>query len=448
MRTLVQSIGFALAMLFASSAGAKIDLVTLPARDTVQVTIYNSADLTLVRESRSLTLRKGANQLQFSWANTLIDPTSLSMVPLAHADQIDVAALVYPPRVTQMGVWTLDSERAGKNPMEITYLTSGLSWRAFYMGTLSPDESSMHLQGYVRVVNNSGEDYENAETRLIVGKVNLLDEIATLAKRTTPYGNPGEIQPVSGGGQNLERHWSYRMPQVVDSLARITSSIGVDVKEVRKEGLSEYFLYTIDGTETIANGWSKRLPSFRVAEVPVLNLYKYDEGQYGTSTIRFLNFKNDEAHKLGDTPIPGGALKVFRQIDAQQHLAYEGQSSFKYIPVEEKVELNLGAVRNVSVAPVLMDYKTQAFMFDNKGNVHGWDEERTWKLELNNTRDIPVKVQVERHVPTAHWAVKSTGADHEKIDLDTIRYAVELAPHTRKIITYVLTTRHGEREHQ
>ena len=38
-----------------STAQAKVDLVTLPSRDTVQLTIYNSADMTLVRESRALT---------------------------------------------------------------------------------------------------------------------------------------------------------------------------------------------------------------------------------------------------------------------------------------------------------------------------------------------------------------------------------------------------------
>jgi len=65
----------------ANIATAKVDLVTLPARDTVQLTIYNSADMTLVRESRALTLRDGGNKLQFSWANTLIDPTSLEMLP-------------------------------------------------------------------------------------------------------------------------------------------------------------------------------------------------------------------------------------------------------------------------------------------------------------------------------------------------------------------------------
>ncbi len=70
-----------------NTAQAKVDLVTLPSRDTVQLTIYNSADLTLVRESRNLTLKNGGNKLQFSWANTLIDPTSLEMLPKADAHE-------------------------------------------------------------------------------------------------------------------------------------------------------------------------------------------------------------------------------------------------------------------------------------------------------------------------------------------------------------------------
>ena len=99
-----------------------------------------------------------------------------------------------------------------------------------------------------------------------------------------------------------------------------------------RKGLSEYFLYTIEGTETIPNGWSKRLLSFDVNQVPVVNLYKFEEERYGSNVVRFLSFKNDKEHKLGRTPIPGGSLKVYRTADAQEHLSYTGQSSFKYIP--------------------------------------------------------------------------------------------------------------------
>src|SRR3989339_361392 len=117
-------------LLAVTFAQAKIDLVTLPTRDTVQLTIYNSADMTLVRESRSLTLKEGLNNLQFSWANTLIDPTSLEMLPKANADKINIANLSFPPRVQNLGLWNIDSGIKGQVPVEITYLTSGLTWPA------------------------------------------------------------------------------------------------------------------------------------------------------------------------------------------------------------------------------------------------------------------------------------------------------------------------------
>ncbi len=85
---------FAVALPRASAKN--VDLVTLPDRDTVQLTIYNSDDITLVKETRHITLKKGKNRLQFSWANTLIDPSSVEFRPLEHTDQIEVAATVFP----------------------------------------------------------------------------------------------------------------------------------------------------------------------------------------------------------------------------------------------------------------------------------------------------------------------------------------------------------------
>jgi hypothetical protein len=44
-------------------------------------------------------------------------------------------------------------------------------------------------------------------------------------------------------------------------------------------------------------------------------------------------------------------------------LTYEGHSHFKYIPVGEKAELNLGPVENVIVEPVLMKYELKITLF-------------------------------------------------------------------------------------
>ncbi|MCP4711737.1 MAG: hypothetical protein GY869_24220 [Planctomycetes bacterium] len=248
----------ALTLVLVSSAVGQIDLSTLPTRDTVQLTIYNSADLTLARESRALTLKQGINKLQFSWANTLIDPTSLAMLPKAQGDKIDILDLTFPPRVRNLGLWNINSEVSGKVPMEITYLTSGLTWRAFYMGTLTPDEKTMRLQGYVRVSNNSGEEYQNAQVRLIVGQVNMIDNIATLARREYPYDRPGVLPQGALGDRGIVlRDKMVDMERQLSYASGMRSSLSISKpKEIVKEGLSEYFLYSIEGTETMAKGWS------------------------------------------------------------------------------------------------------------------------------------------------------------------------------------------------
>jgi hypothetical protein len=427
----------------ASTGLAKVDLVTLPSRDTVQLTIYNSADMTLVRESRALTLKQGKNALQFSWANTLIDPTSLEMLPKADAYKIDIAELVYPPRVQNLGLWNIESKLSGKVPVEITYLTSGLTWRAFYMGTLTEDEKAMRLQGYVRVTNNSGEDYENAQTRLIVGKVHILDEIAELARRQYPYGRPGEPVPTPAPGVSQSQ---YGMARALDAFV-VGGALAAKPKEIKKEGLSEYFLYTIEGTETIPTGWSKRLQSFDISEVSVVNLYKYEEERYGQNVVRFLSFKNDKEHKLGETPIPGGMLKVYRTADDKEHLSYTGQSDFKYIPVDEDVELNLGAVANVVVEPTLMEYKTANYRFDRSRNISGWDEITRSKIEVKNTRDIPVKVEIQRNFDSPYWTLTKSGefGDFQQVDLDTVKFTLELKPRSVRQFSYILTAYRGVR---
>jgi len=437
---------YILLILLGTTTFAKIDLVTLPNRDITQLTIYNSADLTLVRDGRNLTLKEGPNKLQFSWANTLIDPTSLSMLPKAHVDQIDITDLTFLPRVQNLGLWNIDSRIGGSVPVEISYLTSGLSWRAFYMGTLTEDEKTMRLQGYVVVSNNSGEDYENAQTRLIVGQVHILDQIAELAKRQYPYGRPGEPVPMAGVAGAISEE--VQLGVEVRKAVRAFDAVMAAPKEIKKEGLSEYFLYAIEGTETIPNTWSKRLPSSDTDNIPVINLYKFEEERYGPQVIRYLSFKNDEEHKLGETPIPGGMLKVYRTVDDVQHLSYEGQSGFKYIPVGEDVELNLGAVSDVIVEPKLMDEKTDNYRFNKHGNIDGWDEIRTFKLDVKNTRSLPVKIEIKRNFNPHTWTIKNIGDAkkyYEKLDLNTAKYTLTLEPESEKTIEYELTTYQGTR---
>jgi len=428
-----------------------IELVVLPRRENVQLTIYNAADLTLVRERRNLTLKRGWNWLQFMWAGTLIDPTSLALEPLEHKGEVEVRQLVFPPRLRELGRWLIRSEVSGQVPFEMTYLTSGLSWRAFYMGTLAQDEKTMHLESYVRVANSSGEDYENAQTRLIVGQVHLLDEIATLAQRQYPYDSPANLYGESDaiGGPEDEKELGDKdtsKPAVVTGF--MGDLEGLERKEVRKEGLSEYFLYTIEGTETIPNEWGKRLLSFEANDIPVTSLYKYDQERWGDQTVQFLSFANDEKHKLGQTPLPDGMVRVYGRADGQGHLSYVGGTAVKYIPVGEEIELDLGSARLVAVKPELTDYRAENHTFDRNGDVSGWDEVQTWRIEVANARTLPIDIEVTRDFETAYWTLKleDKGVSYEKYDVNHARFKLMAEPRSKRVFEYTVTTYHGVRE--
>src|SRR6186713_1641641 len=131
-----------------------VDLSTVPERSSVQLTIYNSEDITLVRETRTVTFKKGVNPLQFSWANTLIDPSSVELKFLTNADKLDVLDTTFPHDKPQMLYWNVQSEFDGEATIEITYFTSGITWSADYVAIADKDETNVRFDGFVRVTNN------------------------------------------------------------------------------------------------------------------------------------------------------------------------------------------------------------------------------------------------------------------------------------------------------
>ena len=218
------------------------------------------------------------------------------------------------------------------------------------------------------------------------------------------------------------------------------ASLAYEIKQIEKTGLSEYFLYTIEGTETIADQWAKRLPSLDVTDIPVKSLYKYDDDRYGKDVIRFVSFANDDEHELGQTPIPEGSIKIYRNVNEQQNLSYIGHSSFKYIPVNEDVELNLGPARLVKVEPVLMEASTENYTFDRKGNISGWDDLETSKVTVTNTRRIPVDIEITWNMGTEYWQLDlddpGQTVDYKKHDAKRARFTLNIKPRSKKEFTH------------
>ena len=430
-----------------TTAEAKIDLVTLPGRDRTQLTIYNSADLTLVREQRTLIFKKGLNRLEFGWENTLIDPTSVQLHAPGNEDKVRLLEVNYPARINGSAIWSIESDIDGPVPVEISFFTSGLSWRAFYMGTLSEDEKHMQLDAYVTIKNHSGEDYENASTRVIVGKIHLLDQIIELAGRESPYNRPGIVphQPITKSESDLRKD-AYRALGAAEIMAEDAS---FTPKSIIKEGLSEYFLYSIEGTENIPDKWGKRLPSFSTENIPVKNLYRYEEERYGKSAQRLVIFTNDIKHNLGKEPLPDGDIKVFKNVTKDRQLSYIGDVKSKYIPIEQEVELDFGPARDVKIETVLMSEETDNYRFDRRGNISGYDRDQKWNIKLENYRDMPIKIEVIRNFNTPYWEISNTKTNRgefKKIDVDSVKYSIELPAFGSTTLSYALTYFEGERQ--
>ena len=429
----------ALIILTASLTHARINVVTLPDRDTVQLTIYNSVDLTLVKETRHLTFKKGINKLEFSWANTLIDPTSVEFKALTHADEVEVMDTSFPPRMANTLEWRINSEFAGEVVVEIRYFTSGISWSADYVCEANKNETAMDFSGAVRVTNKSGEDYENAQVRLVVGTVRLVEEVVALARRQL-----GREEAEKRKDESTSKMLADAVAQSGARFSRLRGGAmdAMDrAKEITKESLSEYFIFTVEGRDTIPNGWAKRLPSFKTEAVPLTSYYKFEKERFGDRVMRYYQFTNSTANKLGEEPLPDGAVKAFRFASDDRLYAFVGRTAVKYIPINEFVELELGNDLEVSVKPVLMDWQKTDLTFSNNGNVRGWTTKETWEIEVQNSKDIPVVVDIRRSFP-GDWTLTTT-QKYENVDKAKVKFILPLAARGKQKLTYELVTRNG-----
>ncbi|MCC6573790.1 MAG: DUF4139 domain-containing protein [Planctomycetes bacterium] len=414
---------------------AKEELVTLPPRDSVQLTIYNSEDLTLVRENRTLTFKQGDNRLQFSWSNTLIDPTSVEFRAIEDKDgNLEVTETSYPPESFEMLIWTITAKKEAAYKVEISYFTSGISWSAEYHGIVSDDEATMELTAYVTVRNDSGEDYEDASVRLVVGVIHMVERVIDLARpRSSNAPTYGLPKP------NLRE---------MDDEKRAAKSGGPGngmerPKEIDKTGLSEYYIYTVEGTETVPNNWSKRLKSFTTPAIPLKTVYHFEPKKFGPLFTKVLEFKNNEDHKLGKEPLPDGLIRLYRK-NKDGSLAWMGALASKYIAKNDEVKINVGPDPEVTMKEKRTSFKKIDLSFRSNGRnrwIEGWTTVEEFEIEIKNFRGRAVEVEIHRACAgDFDFASNDTFATE---DFQTRKFTFSLAAATTKKLAFTVTTRNG-----
>jgi len=442
-------------------AARNVDLSTVPKRDTVQLTIYNSEDLTLVRETRTITFKKGIDPLQFSWANTLIDPTSVELRFLTQPEKLEVLDTTYPHDKPQMLFWNVQSDFDGEATVEITYFTSGITWSSDYVCLADKDEKELKFEGFVRVTNNSGEEYENAQVRLVVGTINLVEKIAQLAQLP--------LRDVEQLGDDKRHYWGQiaarkAMNEPVSNATALGGMMPPAApKQIIKEGLSEYFIYTIEGTETIPNGSSKRLRSFEGESIPFKIQYRYRPQEYGDQLVRMYLLTNEKASKLGTTPLPDGVVRVFRD-NGRDGLSYLTQQTIKYVPIGDKIELSLGpdpsvifelvklkAYRDnfwlkIRGANVFRQVGQGGIQIDVNSTVAGWDDHEVYSERVRNYTAKPIELEVRRSFD-GHVVFQS-GLEPVLHDFRTVQFTASVGAGAKADLLFQILRHQGRNSKQ
>ncbi len=182
--------------------------------------------------------------------------------------------------------------------------------------------------------------------------------------------------------------------------------------------------------------------SLDAAAVPFKIQYRYRPQEYGEQLVRMYLLTNNKDSKLGTSPLPDGVVRVFRD-NGRDGLSYLTQQSVKYIPIGDKIELNLGPdpevifewiklkthrseiwfqVNGVNVFHKLDE---QGFRAEPNMTVVGWDDHEIYSQRVRNYTAKPIELEIRRTLP-GH-AVFRSQLDPKLHDYQTVEYKTTVA---------------------
>jgi hypothetical protein len=278
--------------------------------------------------------------------------------------------------------------------------------------------------------------------RLVVGVINLVEKVRELAQRgvvVTDGRRAGQL----AFGMALRQAEELRRPDA--SAPGYAVGYGGAAPEIVKEGISEYFIYTVGGRQTVPQGWSQRMLSFSAREVEFDVLYRVRPYQYGERPVRFYMLVNDQEHKLGTTPLPDGTVRTFRRSE-RDGLSFLGRQRITYVPIKEDIELQLGTDDEVVREGMVMRVERSDFIFDHQPpRVVGWDQTSYAREQLRNYRARPIRVEVRRRIP-GDVELEAEGAKLH--DYHTVEWTVEVPPRETRQLDYRYTEHSGRNARQ
>ena len=301
-------------------------------------------------------------------------------------------------------VMTLENKGSPEQDVELSYLTSGLGWKADYVVALNPTDDKLDISGWVTLTNKSGTSYNNAKLQLVAGDVHRARQVAgAVFKLATPMPAP---------------------------VARASMS---------EEALFEYHLYSLDRQTTIAENQTKQVALLTGANVPMRKVlilsgsdyyYQTNSGNLGQKlkVSAFVDFDNKESAHLG-LPMPTGVVRVYKK-DSAGNTQFIGEDNIDHTPKNETLRLKLGESFDVTA-----DKKQISFAkFGGTGkykNIY----ESAYEIVLKNAKKEAVTVTVQEPIP-GDWQMLNESQGHTKPVSNTAVWQVSIPAEGTTTLTY------------
>ncbi len=202
--------------------------------------------------------------------------------------------------------------------------------------------------------------------------------------------------------------------------------------------------------------------SIEPATVPLKIQYRYRPAEYGDQLVRMYLLTNDKESKLGTTPLPDGVVRTFRD-NGRDGLSFLASQRIKYIPIGDKIELNLGVDPNVIFELVkLRAFRDEIWMrignvdvfrrigggadIEVNSSVVGWDDHEIYTQRIRNYTAKPIDLEIRRTFP-GHViflsALKPTLHDYQ-----TVQFAAMVQPAKRADLLFEILRHQGHNSKQ
>lgn len=334
---------------------------------------------------------------------------------------------------------------AGRYRVRLSYLATGLLWRAGYVMTLDAKARRLDMTGWISLINTSGTTFFDAPTQVVAGDVERSDttmpteaQAERVAAKcwpmdTTTKGRPVVIRPrlpLRGRPTSDEGV----VEAVVVTGSRIVPNYQTSplaVMAVQSE-LGDYKLYTLPVPTTVAARQAKQVlmlsrPGVKVSWFYVTSASVDEEFEVSPDDpeLAWLAVKttNTRANGLG-IPLPGGRLKLYQTLQDQPSRLV-GQSGMTTAPVGAPIEFNV-------VEDPLVRVERQTLEKVQAGDETEWRN----RVVVINDSDQPIVYEYRLYgYDNAPYKVTAQSQRSRRVS-DYTLWSLKVPPRGRATLTY------------